>query len=126
MPTKTVVEDYLLAAMKRAEGVRDKNGTLVLTVPDFPGTVASGAEPLECLEDLYRRLEKWVLRSLKQGYPLPPLPVPGGVIDLNSQASRALATYHKESTGPKGADDSVYIGEPDELDAFFKDLDRSE
>jgi hypothetical protein len=125
MPTKTVVEDYLLAAMKRAEGARAPNGTLILTVPDFPGTVASGAEPLEGLEDLYRRLEKWVLLSLERGYPLPPMPTQGGVIDLNTEANRVLATYHKESRIPKSVGEHVYIGGPDELETYFADLDRS-
>jgi hypothetical protein len=125
MAIKTVVEDYLLAAMKRAEVARAKNGTLVLTVPEFPGTVACGADPLECLEDLYRRLEKWVLLSLARGYSLPPMPAQDGVIDLNTEDNRALAAYHKVSRAPKDAEEATYIGGPDELEAYFADLDRS-
>jgi hypothetical protein len=98
---------------------------LILTVPDFPGTVASGAEPLECLEDLYRRLEKWVVLSLARGYPLPPMPIQSGVIDLNTDANRALAAYHRQSKPPKSGEDSIYVGEPNELEAFLADLDRS-
>jgi hypothetical protein len=126
MAIKTVVEDYLLAAMKRAEVARAKNGTLVLTVPEFPGVVACGANPPECLEDLYRRLERWVLASLAGGYTLPPMTTSEGVIDLNTEENRALAAYHQQSKAPKDADAPTFIGGPDELEAYLADLGHTD
>jgi hypothetical protein len=96
-----------------------------MTIPEFPGLVASGGTPLECIEDLYGRLERWVRRSLEHGYHLPPLPSKDGVIDLNLPSNRALATYHEESKTPEGGDERIYIGRPDELEAFFAELDRN-
>lgn len=124
MPTKTIVQAYVLGAISRAEVTWAQNGTVVLTVPEFPGTVACGATPPEALKDLYYRLEKWVLRSLSRGFRLPPMTTKDGIIDLNTEDGRALAAYHVESEGAEDAEESVYIGGPDELKAYLESLDR--
>ena len=66
MPVKSIVDDYLLAAMLRAKGARAENGMLVLTVPEYPGIVACGADARHALDDLYRLLEDLVRVSLEK------------------------------------------------------------
>ena len=71
MRLTTVVEDYVNAAIGNAEVAELESGTVGATVPGCPGIVASGADVHQCAEDLYHRLETWVLVSLARGNDLP-------------------------------------------------------
>ena len=88
----TIVEDYVNAAMRQASLEVLEDGSLVAWVPGLEGVVATGADRHECAEGLYRRLEEWVKVGLARGIRLP---VFDG-IDLNSDVSRTLATYHPD------------------------------
>jgi predicted RNase H-like HicB family nuclease len=125
MPLATIVESYVVAALDRAETHQLETGTVLLTVPDLPGIVASGADVHVAYQELYRMLEEWVLLSLARGYRLPVLSTASGAVDLNTEASRTLATYHESriasAQGPAG---TIYENK-DELEAAFDELDRS-
>lgn len=92
----TVVEDYAIAAMRRAVFEQLENGTIGTTVPECPGVIAFGADRHECAVELYARLVDWVKVMLKGGHALPVL----DKIDLNAQAGQILATYHGEEVTP--------------------------
>ena len=88
----TIVEDYIYAAMQHASLEQLEDGTLVAWVPGLEGVIATGANRHECSEGLYRRLEDWVKVGLARGIELPLI----DGIDLNSDSSRTLATYHPD------------------------------
>lgn len=90
MPLITIVEDYVLAAMRRAVFERLEGGTIAATVPEAFGVVAFGGDGRECLGNLYERLADWALVSLERGYELPVL----DDIDLNSEMRRILNLSH--------------------------------
>lgn len=85
----TIVEDYVLAALKHAVPEELEDGTIAATVPDAPGVIAFGADRHDCARDLFGRIEDWVRVSLTYGYQLPVL----DGIDLNAESSSILATY---------------------------------
>ena len=91
----TIVEDYVVALMKRAQA-EVIGDAVVATVPDAPGVVASGADQHDCATDLYRRLEDWVRVFVARGYELPII----DGIDLNGERGRSLAGYHGGSPRP--------------------------
>ena len=119
MPTRTIVEDYVLAAMARVRHAWAENGTLVLTIPEFPGMVACGADVPSAMRDLYRRLEDWIQLSLERGYSLPIMHAEEGDLDLNSSQSRGHIMYHSAPGAPSGDRGAVFIGGPDEMEVFL-------
>ena len=124
MPVKSIVDDYLFAAMVRAKGTRVENGTLVLTVPDFSGIVACGENARQAFDELYRLLDDWVRVSLEKGYPLPVLETENGAIDLNTSDARVLAGYHQGISIGRSDPDQIYIGGPEEFEAFIEESGR--
>jgi predicted RNase H-like HicB family nuclease len=92
----TIVEDYAIAAMRRAVFELLDDGTIGATVPECPGVIAFGADRHECAVELYARLIDWVKVMLKGGHALPVL----DGIDLNGEAGQILATYHDEEVTP--------------------------
>ncbi len=125
MPLATIVESYVVAALDRAEIHQLESGSVLLTIPEFPGIVASGADVHAAYRELYRLLEEWVLRSLARSYRLPALSTASGAADINTEASRMLATYHESRvTAALGSSRTIYETE-DELEAAFDELDRS-
>ena len=121
----TIVQDYVFAAMRRAKGAKTEDGVYVLTVLDFPSIVACASDVPGCFKELYRLLEMWVIRSLEHGYDLPPMKTEEGMIDLNTEANRSLARYQ---SGRRTANTSIgqtFLNGPDELEAYFSDLDRT-
>jgi predicted RNase H-like HicB family nuclease len=110
----TIVEDYILAVMKRGVAEQLPDGTFVATAPDAPGVVASGVDIHDAGRDLYARLERWVQSSLARKTPLP---IVGG-IDLSSEASLILATYHRPPETP--AESRVFLTS-DEFEAALAD-----
>ena len=67
------------------------DGTWVAHVPEIRGLLAFGADVHECAKELYALLEEGVRTSLESGNEIPVL----DGIDLNSQASHLLASYHR-------------------------------
>lgn len=98
--TKTIVEDYLIGLLPHMRMERLDEGGFVATIPEAPGVVADGDTPLECLTDLYERLERWVVDWSRQGLLLPVV----GDINLNSPENRALVASHEggEAASPSG------------------------
>jgi predicted RNase H-like HicB family nuclease len=100
MPLITIVESYIFAALERALADSLEDGTVVATIPDFPGVIAYGADTHECARELYRLVEDTVRAWLANGYHVPIL----DGIDLNSAKGQVLASYHQhpESARPQG------------------------
>lgn len=96
MPLITVVEAYIFAALKRALAETLDDGTVVATIPELPGVIVYGADTHECVRSLYGLVEDTVRAWLSNGYRVPVL----DDIDLNSDKSRILASYHQ---GPRAA-----------------------
>jgi predicted RNase H-like HicB family nuclease len=117
----TVVEDDLTAALRRAEVEQTEDGTFVAWVSGLPGIIAGGADVHECARELYRRLEEWVMASLARGQKLPVL----DGIDLNSDASRTLGTYHQGRLESARAAGRKVSEDEEQLEAAFEELDRS-
>jgi hypothetical protein len=86
----TIVEDFAIAAMRRAHFEQLDDGTIGATVPECPGVIAFGADRHACAVELYARLIDWVRVMLAGGHPVPIL----DGIDLNAEAGQILATYH--------------------------------
>lgn len=94
----TIVEAYVNALMNRAEVEHLEDGTVGAYVPEVKGVLAYGADVHECAAKLYKELEDWVKVSLSRGYQLPVV----DDINLNTEASRILSTYHDGVTPPEG------------------------
>ncbi|MGH2583835.1 MAG: type II toxin-antitoxin system HicB family antitoxin [Dehalococcoidia bacterium] len=109
----TIVEHYVMAAMKHAGSEQLEDGTIAATVPECPGVVAFGADHHECATELYARLEDWVKVSLAAGYKLPVIEG----IDLNTEASQILATYHDGEGTTIGGE---FYPDEAELEAAFE------
>jgi predicted RNase H-like HicB family nuclease len=123
IPVKSIVDDYLFAAMLHAKGTRTEDGTLVLTVPDFPGIIACGADARQAFDELYRLLEDWIQVSLEKGYRLPTVKTDTGMIELNSANAQSLVTYHNSGSATRHDDgDRIFIGDSDDFDAFLSDV----
>lgn len=101
LPLPTVVEDYVIAAIKHAVAEFSDDGTVGAYVPEFPGIVAFGSDVHECARNLYLHVEEWVRTAISQGYSLPVL----DGIDLDSDTGRILTSYHQtsEPTETRGA-----------------------
>jgi hypothetical protein len=126
MPATSIVDDYLLSAMLRARKSRAENGTVVLTVPEFRGIVACGADGRQALDELYRLLEDWVRVSFEKGYQLPVLTTEGGVIDLNRADVRALAKSSRDVSTAPSEGDRTYVGGPEQFEAFLERVGSSD
>jgi hypothetical protein len=113
----TVVEDFVIAAMKRAVPELLNNGMIAATIAECPGVVAFGADNHECATELYARLEDWVKASLSSGFSLPVI----DGIDLNAEAGRILATYH---TGYGPAIGGEFYADAEELEAAFEERSK--
>lgn len=118
MQLLTIVEAYINAALERAVVEEVEDGMVGAYVPGCPGIVAYGVDVHECTVDLYRLLEEWIQVSLVQGQPLPVI----GGIDLNSEASRILTTYHPDKLAPRGE----FFENEDELEAAFDRWDKED
>lgn len=125
MPLLTVVEDYVIAAIRHAEFEQFANGMVGATVPGCPGIVAAGADIHECARDLYARLEEWIRVSLATGQDLPVI----DGIDLNSESSKLLAGYHGGAASPAHgefyADESEFEAALDRWDVEAADARAS-
>ena|SRR5688500_130651 len=108
----TIVEDYVMAAMRRAIFDQLEDGTIGATVPACPGVIAFGADRHECAVELYARLVDWVKVMLAGGHALPII----DEIDLNTEASQILATYHDGAATP--IDGEFYANEAELKRAF--------
>lgn len=118
-PTLTVVHDYVSVTMRRAYYETLEDGTVAGSVPGIMGVFAFGADQVECMKDLYAKLQDWVKVSLQCGNRLP---VVDG-IDLNPQSLQILASY-RAGPEPKPPEGRVFLTE-DELEAFFDSYDQS-
>jgi predicted RNase H-like HicB family nuclease len=108
----TVVEDYAIAALRRAVFEQLEDGTIGATVPECPGVIAFGADRHECAAELYARLIDWVKVMLAGGHALPVLEG----IDLSTEASQILATYHNGEATPVQGE---FYADEAELDRAF-------
>lgn len=124
MPTKTIVDDYIWAAIARARHAWGEHGTLILTVPDFPGVVACGHDIPSAVEELSRLLERWVWMSYERGLVLPVLTTDEGKVDLNTDDARTLIEYHDHSKVSNDEASEQYIGEAEEMEAFVDRFDE--
>ena len=88
MARGTIIEDYVLAAMKRAQYDESEGGGVMASVPGF-GFLTSGDDLHEAATDLYARLQAWVRNAISRGFELPAL----DGIDLNSNRANLLTTY---------------------------------
>jgi predicted RNase H-like HicB family nuclease len=113
MPLLTVVQDYVIAALKRAVVEKLEDGTLAAYVPEIRGVVAFGADNHECARELYTLIEEWMQVSLTKGYELPIL----DDIDPNTEAARVLASYHKPIDVESASGD--FFANEEELAAAF-------
>ena len=122
MAINTVVEDYILAAMARTRHAWAENGTLVLTIPEFPGMVACGADIPSAMRDLFRLLEGWIWLSHQRNFSLPAMQTDEGILDLNSTDTRALIKFHRLSEATTMERNEAFVGGPDEMDAYIDSL----
>ncbi len=90
VPVITIVEAYIFAALGHALADTLEDGTLVATIPELPGVIAYGADTHECARELYCLIEDTVRTWLANGYLVPVI----DGIDLNSDRSQVLASYH--------------------------------
>jgi hypothetical protein len=112
MPLRTIVEDYIIAAMKRASYEPMQEGIMGASVPGCPGVLAFGADIHACAAALYVRLEDWIRVSLENGQQLPVI----DEIDLNSEMGQLLASYHG---GSEPSVQGEFYENEDELEAAF-------
>lgn len=93
MRLPTIVEEYIVAAIKHAVAEFSDDGTVSAYVSEFPGVVAFGADVHECARNLYAHLEEWARTAVTHGYPLPVL----DGIDPTTDTSGVLASYQPSS-----------------------------
>lgn len=118
MPLLTIVQHYIFAALMQAVAEEQGDGTVVATVPVFPGLVAYGRDSHECASECYRLIEETVRNWLKAGYELPVI----DGIDLNSEKGKVLASYHQQ---PSSAETETYYDDEDALTAAFENFSAS-
>jgi predicted RNase H-like HicB family nuclease len=114
MPLMTIVEAYIVVALRHALAEELEDSTYVATIPELPGLIAYGADVHECACELYRLVGEVVKTWLVSGYHVP---VIDGV-DLNSEKAQILASYHLHHATTR-VDDSLY-GDEDALEAAFE------
>ncbi len=113
MLLRTIVEDYVTAALSQAVVEKLEDGTLAAYVPECKGVLAFGADHHECAAELYRRLEDWIKVWLTRGYKLPII----DGLDLNQDPQSILGTYHPDHLA---AVVSEFYEDEDQLKAAFK------
>jgi hypothetical protein len=116
MTLLTIVEDFVIAAMRRAVVEETDNGAVGATIPECPGVIAFGADRHQCATELYAHLEAWVRYSLAAGQRLPVI----DGINLNSEADRILSSYRVNSDA---ADRPVVYPNEAALEAAFDEHD---
>ncbi len=67
----TIVDDYILAAIRHAEFWRDDEGFVVAHVEGYPGIRAHGTDLRSCRLALARQVGEWVELWLRQGTSFP-------------------------------------------------------
>ncbi|MGI8553089.1 MAG: type II toxin-antitoxin system HicB family antitoxin [Dehalococcoidia bacterium] len=117
MQLLTIVEDYVLAALRRAIIEQLEDGTVGASIPECPGVLAFGADVHKCARELYARLEDWVRVSLERGNELPVI----DGINLNTEASQILASYHPGAPIPRTG---TFYANEEELEAAFAEMDK--
>jgi predicted RNase H-like HicB family nuclease len=121
MSLTTIVEDYVIAALRHAVPETDADGTVGAWIPEIPGLVAFGADVHECARNLYGLLEEWVRTSLAAEHEMPVI----DGIDLNTEAGQALASYHRDSAQSDPARAEVFADDA-ELEQAFRRHDMAE
>lgn len=91
MQAISIVDDYIIRAIQRAQFERLADGSVTAWAPDFPGLLALGPDGKACMNDLWRRLDEWVQASFEEGLALPVV----DSIDLNAEDNRKLASLHE-------------------------------
>jgi predicted RNase H-like HicB family nuclease len=117
MPLLTIVEHYLISALRHGIVEEMSEGGVAAYVPEFPGIIANGIDVHDCTSDLYARLEEYVRHALAESGELP---VVDG-IDLRSERARVLASYHQatppdESATPTFESNAAFEAELDRRD----------
>ena len=69
-----MIQEYIEAAMRRAryEMIEDEE-PFYGEVPELEGVWATGRTLEECRENLKQAVEDWLLFSIANGFPIPPL-----------------------------------------------------
>lgn len=91
MQATSVVDDYVIKAIQRAQFEHLEHDSCAALVPGFPGLIALGRDGRACLFDLWERIEDWVRASFEGGLKLPVI----DGIDLHTERTRNLAAYHE-------------------------------
>jgi hypothetical protein len=91
MATISIVDDYIIKAIQRAQFDPVDDGGCTAWVPEFPGLIALGPDGQACLLDLWRRVEDWIQTSVEERLQLPVL----DGLDLNIEKNRRLVIHHK-------------------------------
>lgn len=94
MSLPTVVEEYIIAAIKHAVPETLEDGTIGAYVPEIPGLVAFGADVHECACNLYVHLEELVRAAVAGGMEMPVLD--GVKLDVDSLQLRASYSQDAE------------------------------
>lgn len=68
-----MMTDYIRAAMQQAEYDKLENGTYYGEIPALEGVWANAKSLESCREELQSGLEDWLMFSLVNGFPIPPL-----------------------------------------------------
>lgn len=68
-----MLTDYIRAAMRRADYEKLENGSYYGEIPGLEGVWASGQTLEACREELQSALEDWIMFSLTNGFPIPPM-----------------------------------------------------
>jgi len=76
------------------------------------------------MRELYRLLEGWIQICYRRGYLLPKMWTEQGEIDLNTVAARDALDFGAHSYISESERDSVFIGGPDEMEAFVDNYNR--
>ena len=121
MNLTTIVEEYVAAAMRRAEAEKLDSGTIIAVVPGFGGLVATGVDPHSCAANLYGRLEEWIMVSIARGFELPVL----DGIDPNSRHETLLETYDPNRIASARIDPPNFYASEEEFEAAL-DVPHSE
>jgi predicted RNase H-like HicB family nuclease len=114
----TVVEEYVIAALKHAVAETDEDGVVGAYVPEIPGVLAFGADVHECARNLYIRLEEWVRRALAEGWDVPVL----DDLDLGSNREAILAGYRADADSQKTS--ANFFENETALEEAFRHLDE--
>lgn len=117
MPTPTIIEEYVIAAMKRVQYEEFEEGGMCASVPDCFAVFGVGPDIHQSSIDLYARLQEWVHLWLTKRIELPVL----DGIDLNAQRVAALKTYAGPPVEPAG----TFYEDEEALEAAFAKHDET-